>query len=63
VALAQVGEFSFVLAGMGVRLDLMTEDTYNLILASALISIAINPILFRIGESIAQRAEARAEPA
>jgi len=63
VALAQVGEFSFVLAGMGVRLDLMTPDTYNLILASALISIALNPILFRVGELIAQRAEARAEPA
>lgn len=61
VALAQVGEFSFVLAGMGVRLDLMTADTYNLILASALISIALNPFLFRVGESIAQRVEARAE--
>jgi monovalent cation:H+ antiporter-2, CPA2 family len=63
VALAQVGEFSFVLAGMGVRLDLMTADTYNLILASALISIAINPIMFRVGEAIAQRAEARAQAA
>jgi CPA2 family monovalent cation:H+ antiporter-2 len=62
VALAQVGEFSFVLAGMGVRLDLMTQDTYNLILASALISIAINPILFRLAELIAQRVEARTRP-
>lgn len=62
-ALAQVGEFSFVLAGMGVRLDLMTAETYNLILASALISIALNPFMFRVGESIAQRYEARSEPA
>ena len=61
VALAQVGEFSFVLAGMGVQLDLMSADTYSLILASALISIAINPILFRAGEAIAQRVEARAQ--
>lgn len=62
-ALAQVGEFSFVLAGMGVRLDLMTPGTYNLILASALISIALNPAMFRVGEIIAQRHEARSEPA
>ncbi|MCR6645895.1 MAG: cation:proton antiporter [Terricaulis sp.] len=62
-ALAQVGEFSFVLAGMGVRLDLMTPETYNLILASALISVALNPAMFRVGEIIAQRHEARSEPA
>ena len=63
VALAQVGEFSFVLAGMGVHLNLMTAETYSLILASALISIALNPFLFRVGEVIAHRVEARAETA
>jgi CPA2 family monovalent cation:H+ antiporter-2 len=48
VALAQIGEFSFVLAGMGRRFELMSVDTYNLILAGAIISIALNPFLFRI---------------
>ncbi len=60
VALAQVGEFSFVLAGMGVRLDLMSQETYNLILASALISIALNPLLFKLAEIVSERQEARA---
>lgn len=55
-SLAQIGEFSFVLAGMGVRLELLSENTYNLILASALISIAVNPLLFKAAERIAARA-------
>ena len=42
---AQIGEFSFVLAGMGMQLHVMTQETYNLILAAALISIAVNPFL------------------
>jgi CPA2 family monovalent cation:H+ antiporter-2 len=44
--LAQVGEFSFILADMGRSLDLLSEDANNLILGAALISISINPILF-----------------
>jgi CPA2 family monovalent cation:H+ antiporter-2 len=55
-SLAQIGEFSFLLAGMGARLGLLSETTYNLILASALISIAINPLLFRLGDRLAPRA-------
>ena len=55
-SLAQIGEFSFVLAGMGVTLGLLTTETYNLILASALISIAINPLLFKAAEHISDRA-------
>ena len=45
---AQIGEFSFVLAGMGMQLHVMTLETYNLILAAALISIALNPFLLRL---------------
>ena len=48
VGLAQIGEFTFVLAGMGRILNVMSEETYNLILGAALISIAINPFLMRI---------------
>jgi CPA2 family monovalent cation:H+ antiporter-2 len=45
-ALAQIGEFSFVLAGLGRLLGVLSDETYNLILAAALLSIAINPLLF-----------------
>ena len=51
-SLAQIGEFSFVLAGMGVALGLLSTETYNLILASALISIALNPLLFKLAEML-----------
>ncbi len=44
---AQIGEFSFVLAGLGRSLGVMSLETYNLILAAALISIAVNPFLLR----------------
>lgn len=54
-SLAQIGEFSFVLAGMGVSLGLLSQETYNLILASALISIALNPVLFKLAESFGER--------
>jgi len=57
-SLAQIGEFSFVLAGMGRNLELLSDETYNLILASALISIALNPFLFRLAEAVSDRREA-----
>ncbi|PZO54507.1 MAG: potassium transporter Kef [Alphaproteobacteria bacterium] len=60
-SLAQIGEFSFVLAGLGVRLELLSGDTYNLILAGALISIALNPLLFKLAEHISDKSE-RAPP-
>jgi len=48
MGLAQIGEFSFVLAGLGRQLEVMSGETYNLILAAALISIALNPFLLRL---------------
>lgn len=48
MGLAQIGEFSFVLAGLGLQLEVMSPETYNLILAAALISIALNPFLLRL---------------
>lgn len=50
VALAQIGEFSFVLAGLGRQLGVLSDGAYNLILAAALISIALNPFLFALVE-------------
>jgi CPA2 family monovalent cation:H+ antiporter-2 len=45
---AQIGEFSFVLAGLGRQLEVLSMETYNLILGAAMISIAINPFLIRL---------------
>jgi CPA2 family monovalent cation:H+ antiporter-2 len=45
-SLAQIGEFSFILAGLGVNLGLLPHEGQSLILAGALISIAINPLFF-----------------
>jgi len=45
-SLAQIGEFSFILAGLGVVLGLLPKEGYSLILAGAIISIALNPLVF-----------------
>jgi len=47
-SLAQIGEFSFILAGLGVSLGILPAEGMSLILAGALISIAINPLVFSI---------------
>lgn len=46
-SLAQIGEFSFILAGLGVSLNLLSLKEQSLILAGALISMALNPFLFK----------------
>jgi CPA2 family monovalent cation:H+ antiporter-2 len=46
-SLAQIGEFSFILANLGVSLDLLATEGRSLILAGAIISIALNPLVFR----------------
>src|SRR5260221_1219830 len=45
-SLSQIGEFSFILAGLGVELKLLPETGRDLILAGALLSILANPLLF-----------------
>lgn len=45
-SLAQIGEFSFILAGLGVSLGLLPVQGQSFILAGALISIALNPLVF-----------------
>jgi CPA2 family monovalent cation:H+ antiporter-2 len=45
-SLAQIGEFSFILATMAVSLGIMTQDLQNLLIASALLSITLNPAAF-----------------
>jgi len=48
VSLAQIGEFSFILAGLGVALGVMPDSARDLILAGAILSILLNPILFAL---------------
>jgi CPA2 family monovalent cation:H+ antiporter-2 len=47
-SLAQIGEFSFILAGLGVSLGLLPTEGLSLVLAGALISIALNPLVFAV---------------
>ncbi|RBC97744.1 cation:proton antiport protein, partial [Xanthomonas oryzae pv. oryzae] len=65
-SLAQIGEFSFILAGLGVQLAIMPETGRDLILAGALLSIVANPFLFswldRWQATQAQDAPAAVEP-
>lgn len=71
-SLAQIGEFSFMLAGLGLALDMLPRDGMSLVVAGALLSIAINPLLFSaieplrrwaIGHSaLARQLELRQDP-
>src|SRR5262245_10377475 len=45
-SLARIGEFSFILAGLGIELTLLPERGRDLILAGAILSILLNPLLF-----------------
>jgi monovalent cation:H+ antiporter-2, CPA2 family len=69
-SLAQIGEFSFILANLGLSLDLLPEKGRDLILAGAIISILLNPILFAAldvflarREKVPAEGETMAEPA
>ncbi len=46
-SLAQIGEFAFIIAGLGTALGLMPKSGQDLVLAGALISIMVNPLLFK----------------
>jgi CPA2 family monovalent cation:H+ antiporter-2 len=51
-ALSQVGEFSFILAGLGITYHLMPAEGLSLILAGAILSITLNPIVFNGAERL-----------
>jgi monovalent cation:H+ antiporter-2, CPA2 family len=51
-SLAQIGEFSFILASLGISLGLLPPEGQSLILAAAILSIAINPLIFRAVEPL-----------
>jgi CPA2 family monovalent cation:H+ antiporter-2 len=58
-SLAQIGEFSFILAGLGLSLRLLPPEARSLILAGAILSITLNPLLFNAVEPIARWLGAR----
>jgi len=47
-SLAQIGEFSFILAGLGASLELLPAEGRDLILAAAILSIMLNPLIFAL---------------
>ena len=49
-SLAQIGEFSFILVAMGVDLAILPEAARDLVVAAALVSILVNPLLFWMAE-------------
>src|SRR5262249_21292986 len=60
-SLAQIGEFSFILAGLGVSLMVLPERGRDLILAGAILSIVLNPLFFAALDQWLARREARRE--
>ncbi len=59
-SLAQIGEFSFILASMGVAFAILPPEGQDLILAGALISIVLNPVVFWAVDIMKPRLEAKA---
>ena len=72
VSLAQIGEFSFILLGLGASLKLVPPEATSLVVAGAIVSIALNPLLFACVEPLrrwvlnrsrwARKLEARDDP-
>jgi CPA2 family monovalent cation:H+ antiporter-2 len=60
-SLAQIGEFSFILASLGVGLGLLPEEGQSLILAGAILSIAFNPLVFQAIEPIQRWTRSRSK--
>ncbi|WP_279156840.1 YbaL family putative K(+) efflux transporter, partial [Obesumbacterium proteus] len=57
VSLAQIGEFAFILAGLGISLNMLSPEGRNLVLAGAILSIMINPLLFTLLERYLAKTE------
>ena len=60
-SLAQIGEFAFIIAGLGLSLQILPKDGHDLVLAGALISIMLNPILFIFLDRWQAREQARVD--
>ena len=58
IGLAQIGEFSFILGTVGLTLGLLPTEGFQLIVAGSLLSIALNPFLFRVVDPLDRRLRA-----
>jgi CPA2 family monovalent cation:H+ antiporter-2 len=63
VGLAQIGEFSFILASLGIALEALPREAMDLVVATAIVSIALNPPLFKLVDRLLRPRGARVEPA
>src|SRR5690606_14596659 len=61
--LAQIGEFAFIIAALGVILGILPEEGQDLVLAAALISIMLNPLSFAVVDRWLARHDATADAA
>jgi CPA2 family monovalent cation:H+ antiporter-2 len=59
VALAQIGEFSFILAGIGLSLGILPPEATNALVVASVVSITLNPLLFKAVDPIARWLVAR----
>ncbi len=60
--LAQIGEFSFILATLGISVGLLPADGLQLVVAGSILSITLNPLLFRALEPIGRPPGAKQPP-
>jgi len=58
-ALAQIGEFTFILAGLGLTLGILPAEGRDLLLAGGILSITLNPAMFWVAESLSTRLRPR----
>lgn len=58
-SLSQIGEFSFILIGVGVAQNLVSKEAQDVLLAAAIVSILINPLLFKLMDRMKARLDAR----
>jgi CPA2 family monovalent cation:H+ antiporter-2 len=62
VGLAQIGEFSFILAALGMQLGVLPRAGFDVLVAAAIVSIALNPLLFRAQRGWEKRQGPEPEP-
>ncbi|MBL8850739.1 MAG: cation:proton antiporter [Planctomycetaceae bacterium] len=59
IALAQIGEFSFILARLGEELGILTELAHHVLIATAIVTISVNPLYYRLIDRVDAWAERR----
>ena len=62
-SLAQIGEFTFILLGLGITLGLLPTEARDIVLAAAIVSILVNPFLFNLIDRLEARTAAHGENA